>query len=80
MGRLGMPPKNVTGYRSGVHASELPGAGDDQLNPPSVTPEPAPSDDQLLKMAVVSAVAGAIITLLVMRWVRRNLSITRRVV
>ena len=62
-----------------MQAPELPEAGDDQLNPPSVTPEPAPADDRLLKMAFAGAAVGAILTLFAMRWVRRNLTISRRV-
>lgn len=62
-----------------VEASELPGAGDDRLNPPVVTPEPAPADDRLVTIALVSAAVGLVLALLAARWVRRNLTITRRV-
>ena len=55
---------------------ELTGAGDDRLNPPSVTPEPAPPDDQLVKLAAVGSVIGAIFGLLVLQWLRRNVNVS----
>lgn len=55
---------------------ELTGAGDDRLNPPSVTPEPAPPDDQLVKLAAVGSVVGAILGLLVLQWLRRNVNVS----
>ena len=58
---------------------ELPGAADDQLNPPSVTPDPAPADDRLVTMAVAGAAVGAIVTLIIVRWLRRNITVSRRV-
>ncbi|MEM7094089.1 MAG: hypothetical protein AAF567_13875 [Actinomycetota bacterium] len=57
---------------------ELTGAGDDRLNPPSVTPVPAPPDDQLVRLAAVGALAGAIVGLAVVVWLRRNIAISRR--
>ena len=63
-----------------VEPVELTGAGDDRLNPPSVTPEPAPPDDQLVKLAAIGSVVGAILGLVVLGWLRRNInvSVTRR--
>ena len=61
-----------------VEPVELTGAGDDRLNPPSVTPEPAPSDDQLLKLAGLGAVIGAVCGFLVLHWLRRNIRVSRR--
>ena len=63
-----------------VEPVELTGAGDDRLNPPSVTPEPAPSDDQLVKLAAVGSVVGALLGLVVLQWLRRNVkvSVSRR--
>lgn len=57
---------------------ELTGAGDDRLNPPSVTPEPAPPDENLLKMAIVGGMVGALFGLLVMHWLRRNVRVSMR--
>lgn len=63
--------------RSVQHA-DVPGAGDDQLNPPSVTPAPAPADDQLLRLAAVGAGFGVVVGLLLLRWLRKNVVISRR--
>ena len=70
-----MPPSNRATVR-GVEPVELTGAGDDRLNPPSVTPEPAPPDDQLVKLAAVGSVIGAIFGLLVLQWLRRNVNVS----
>lgn len=63
-----------------VEPVELTGAGDDRLNPPSVTPKPAPPDDQLVKLAAIGSVVGAVLGLVVLTWLRRNInvSVTRR--
>lgn len=68
------------GYGAPVERVELTGAGDDRLNPPSVTPEPAPPDDQLVKLAAIGSVVGAVLGLVVLAWLRRNIkvSVTRR--
>ncbi len=64
----------------GVESVELNGAGDDRLNPPSVTPEPAPPDDRLVKLAALGSALGAIAALTVLLWLRRNVrvSVSRR--
>lgn len=55
-----------------------PGTGDDRLDSPSVTPLPAPPDDQLFRLAGVAAAVGAVAVLLGWRWARRNLVLSRR--
>ena len=58
--------------------AELPGAGDDRLDRPQVTPPPAPSDDRLIKLVVAGVVFGALSTLLLARWFKNNLVISRK--
>lgn len=63
---------------STVQRNDVPGSGDDGLNPPSVTPVPAPADDQLVKLAAVSSIVGGVLVLFGLRWLRRNIVISRR--
>lgn len=61
-----------------VDANELPEAGDDGLNRPTVTPNPAPPDDQLIRLAKVGTVVGAIVSLVIARWLHKNVEVRRR--
>jgi len=70
---------DLAGPESGADATVgLPDVGDDRLDAPSVTPVPAPPDDQLVRLAGVGAVAAALGAIVVVCWLRRNVSITRR--
>lgn len=61
-----------------VESVDLSGAGDDRLDSPSVIPEPAPPDDQLVKLAAFGSFMGAIAGLFVLVWLRRNIKISWR--
>lgn len=65
-------------YLCGVEPNALPGAGDDGLDRPQVTPAPAPSDDQLFRLVGVGTVATAIAALVLLRWFRRHVVISWR--
>lgn len=66
------------GYRRGVAKSELPYAGDDQLNAPTVTPDPAPADDRLVKLAALGGALSTLAALVALRWLKRNVIIRWR--
>jgi|GEM_PF-1709617 hypothetical protein len=70
------------GYGARVNAGakfdKLPGAGDDGFNRPTVTPVPAPPDDQLIRLAKVGTVLGGIVTLAIARWLRKHVEIRWR--
>lgn len=55
-----------------VDAHELPGAGDDGLDRPTVTPVPAPPDDQLIRLAAVGSLIGAIGAFIIARWLHKR--------
>jgi hypothetical protein len=65
-------------YRRTVSVRGLPGSGDDGLDRPTVTPAPAPSDDQLIRLAAVSSAAGLVIAVLVARWLKRHIVVSWR--
>ena len=69
----------MLGYGAGVNAGadtdKFPGAGDDGFNRPKVTPVPAPPDDQLIRLAKVGSVLGAIATLIIARWLQKHIEI-----
>lgn len=69
-------PTCYRSYRRTVSVHGLPGSGDDGLDRPTVTPAPAPSDDQLIRLAVVASAAGAVIVLLVARWLKRHIVVS----
>ncbi|MFT4989476.1 MAG: hypothetical protein ACI9BK_002250 [Acidimicrobiales bacterium] len=56
----------------------MPGAGDDGFNRPTVTPVPAPPDDQLIRLAKVGTILGGIAALVIAQWLRKNLEIRWR--
>ena len=72
----------MSGYGAGVNAGvdmdKFPGAGDDGFNRPTVTPVPAPPDDQLIRLAKVGGILGGIATLIIMRWLHKHLEIRWR--
>jgi hypothetical protein len=59
-------------------SSELPGAGDDSFDRPTVTPVPAPPDDQLIRLAKVGSVVGGILTLIIARWLHKHIEVRWR--
>lgn len=65
-------------YGLGVHDVEATGVKDDSFDRPQVTPDPAPSDDGLFRMAGVGTAVAGIVALLVWRWLRSNVVISRR--
>lgn len=69
----------MSGYgasvNAGVDPDKFPGAGDDGFNRPTVTPVPAPPDDQLIRLAKVAGVAGTIVGLVIMRWLHKHLEV-----
>lgn len=58
--------------------SSLPGAGDDGLDRPTVTPVPAPPDDQLIRLAKVGSVVGGIAAFFFARWLHKHLEVRWR--
>lgn len=66
----------LRGYRGTMLVQELPGSGDDGLDRPTVTPAPAPSDDQLIRLAAVASVAGFVAVLIVARWLKRHIKVS----
>lgn len=63
---------------AGTKFDKLPGAGDDGFNRPTVTPVPAPPDDQLIRLAKVGTILGGIAALVIAQWLRKNLEIRWR--
>ena len=63
---------------AGSKFEKLPGAGDDGFNRPTVTPVPAPPDDQLIRLAKVGTILGGIATLVVARWLHKHFEIRWR--
>jgi len=58
--------------------NQLPGAGDDGFDRPTVTPVPAPPDDQLIRLAKVGTIVGGIVALIVARWLHKHLDVRWR--
>jgi hypothetical protein len=63
---------------AGSKFDKMPGAGDDGFNRPTVTPVPAPPDDQLIRLAKVGTILGGISALVIAQWLRKNLEIRWR--
>ena len=63
---------------AGSKFDKMPGAGDDGFNRPTVTPVPAPPDDQLIRLAKVGTILGGIAALVIAQWLRKNLEIRWR--
>jgi fructose-specific phosphotransferase system IIC component len=61
-----------------VDIEGLPGAGDDGLNRPIVTPVPAPPDDQLIRLAKVGGLIGGLATALLVHWLHKHIEIRWR--
>lgn len=71
-----------SGYGTNVGAGgdieSFPGAGDDGFDRPTVTPVPAPPDDQLIRLAKVGTILGGIATLIIARWLHKHVEIRWR--
>lgn len=51
---------------------------DDSFDRPQVTPDPAPSDDGLFRMAGLGTAIAGVVALVAWRWLRANIVISRR--
>ena len=79
--RFGQRDGTISGYGETVEAGangQLPRSGDDGFDRPTVTPVPAPPDDQLIRLAKVGSILGGIATLLLARWLHKHLEIRWR--
>lgn len=72
--------RSDAGYGTVVDASDrlISGSGDDSFDRPTVTPVPAPPDDQLIRLAKVGSIAGSILGLVVLRWLHKHIEIRWR--
>jgi len=75
---LGLALAEDRGYRDGVDDVNLAGVRDDSFDRPQVTPDPAPSDDGLFRMAGLGTAIAGIVVVLAWRWLRANIVISRR--
>lgn len=67
-----------TNVEAGTPIEGLPGAGDDELSRPVVTPVPAPPDDQLIRLAKIGTILGAVGALILARWFHKNVEVRWR--
>jgi len=68
----------VRSVNAGRDTEKFPGSGDDGFDRPTVTPVPAPPDDQLIRLAKVGSVLGAIVGLVLIRWLQKHVEIRWR--
>lgn len=66
------------GVNSGADTDKFPGAGDDGFDRPTVTPVPAPPDDQLIRLAKVGTVLGSLAGVVLLRWLHKHIEIRWR--
>jgi len=74
-GARAVAPRLRSGHMDG---EKIIGSGDDGFNRPAVTPEPAPSDDQLIRLAAVGSAFGALVGFLAMRWLHKRVEVRWR--
>lgn len=77
-GHLALHRPHIAATVKGVEDVTLTGVQDDSFDRPHVTPDPAPSDDGLFRMAGLGSAIAGIVAVLAWRWLRANIVISRR--
>lgn len=77
--------QEIPSYGAGVeavsnedHENRALGLDDDAFDGPTVTPVPAPPDDQLIRLAKVGTILGALASIVVARWFHKHFEIRWR--